>query len=95
MAPVTIYARFIKKLTAMGYILCFICDVVSIKYTLFVSRPEWILTKLSPYMDLENHRCDHKVYIIEAIFINLLKLDYKNTKATFQSRTSTLLYIFT
>ena len=38
-------------------------------------------------MDLENHRFDHNVYTIEAIFINLLKLDNKKTKATFQSLT--------
>ena len=46
-----------------------------------------MLTKLSPFMVLENHRCDHKVYTIEAIFINILKLVYKNPKATFQSMT--------
>ena len=39
---------------------------------------KWILTKLSPLMELENHRCDHNVYTIEAIFINLLELIYKN-----------------
>ena len=44
---------------------------------------KWISTKLnvSPFMDLENHRCDHNVYNIEAIFKTLLKLVYKNTKA--------------
>ena len=48
-------------------------------------------------MDLENHRCDHNIYTIEAIFINLLKLVYKKTKATFQSETfnSVMHYMFT
>ena len=42
------------------------------------------LTKLSPFMALENHRCDHNVYTTEAHFINLLKLVYKNIKATYK-----------
>ena len=41
---------------------------------------KWILTKLSPFMDFENHRFDHNVYSIGAIFINLLKLVYKKNK---------------
>ena len=31
-------------------------------------------------MDFENHRFDHNVYSIGAIFINLLKLVYKKSK---------------
>ena len=46
-------------------------------------------------MDFENHRFDHNVYSIGAIFINLLKLVYKKAKATFQSRALVLKYIFT
>ena len=41
-------------------------------------------------MDLEIHSWDHNVYTFEAIFINILKFVYKNTKATFWSRTLTL-----
>ena len=48
---------------------------------------KWVLNEFSPFVDLENHKCDHNAYTIEAFFINLLKLVYKNTKATFQSRT--------
>ena len=41
---------------------------------------KWIFTKLSPFMDFENHRFDHNVYSIEAIFIIFLKLVYKKNK---------------
>ena len=69
----------------------------SITWAIFWMRAaslKWILTKISPFMDKENHRCDHNVYTIEAVFINLLKLVYKKPKATFQSRALVLLYIF-
>ena len=44
---------------------------------------KWILTKLSPFIELENHRCDYNVYTIEAYFINLLKLVYKKQRLHF------------
>ena len=41
---------------------------------------KWIFTKLSPFMDFENHRFDHNVYSIGVIFIIFLKLVYKKNK---------------